>query len=111
MVPSYRVLVPGSGFWVSRFCAPIPGLRTGKNPRTRNENPVTRNPEPGTRSLYVCFVPRLSQLQPIERIFHQQLAGAFERVILSLRMTLPVLRHQNASAIRMAGEVHAEHVE
>src|SRR5690348_3621958 len=59
----------------------------------------------------VHLFARLAQLQPVERIFHQQLAGAFERVILALREALPVFRHQYAPAIGVAREVHAEHVE
>src|SRR5438128_6177320 len=53
----------------------------------------------------------LTQFQPVDRIFHQQLARAFERVVLPLRMALPVLGHQNAPPIGMSDEIHAEHVE
>src|SRR5262249_12800432 len=59
----------------------------------------------------VGFFPRLAQLQPVDRILHQQLARAFERMVLALRISLPVFRHQDPPAIGMAGEIHAEHVE
>src|SRR4051794_29296128 len=36
-------------------------------------------------SLDVRFFARLTQLQPVERILHQQLAWTFERVVLALR--------------------------
>src|ERR1041385_1641357 len=57
--------------------------------------------------LFFC----LTQLQPVDRILHQQFARPFERIILALRKSLPVLRHQNPPAIRMSGEIDAEHVE
>src|SRR6266487_6094346 len=60
--------------------------------------------------LNVCLIPCLAQLEPVERVFHQQLAGALERVVLSLRKALPVLRHQDPPAIRVSGEVHAEQI-
>src|SRR3954466_13483276 len=53
---------------------------------------------------------RLAGLQPVERVFHQQFARPFERIVLPLRKALPVVRHQNPPAIRMAGEIHAEHI-
>src|ERR1051325_2613188 len=53
---------------------------------------------------------RLTELQPVDRILHQQLAGSFERIVLALRESLPVLRHQNAAAVGMAREIDAEHV-
>src|SRR5207244_5507843 len=56
--------------------------------------------------LFAC----LFQLQPIDGILHQQLARTFERIVLALRESLPVLRHQDAAAIGMSGEVDAEHV-
>src|SRR5256885_2777005 len=49
--------------------------------------------------LNVCLFARLAQLQPVFRIFHQQLARPFERIILPLREALPVLGHENAPAI------------
>src|SRR5512142_3381960 len=45
--------------------------------------------------LNVGLVPRLAQLQPVFRIFHQQFARPFERIVLPLRVALPVLGHQN----------------
>src|SRR5471030_1262175 len=60
--------------------------------------------------LNVRLVARLAQLEPVERVFHQQFAGALERIVLPLREPLPVVGHQDAPAIRMAREVHAEHV-
>src|SRR6266545_1431073 len=65
-------------------------------------------PAESSALLNVGLVARLAEFQPIERIFHQQLAGALERVVLSLRKALPVLRHQNPPAIGVSGEVHAE---
>src|SRR5258708_23805764 len=70
---------------------------------------------PGTSSAFpvllnVRLVARLAELEPVERVFHQQFAGTFERIILPLREALPVVRHQNAPAIGVAGEVHPEHV-
>src|ERR1043166_4498549 len=72
---------------------------------------LPRYPMTRFRLLNVCFFPGLPQFQPVERVFHQQLARAFERIVLALRMPLPVLRHENAAAIGMAREVDAEHVE
>src|SRR6478672_11586537 len=60
--------------------------------------------------LNVCLLARLAQLQPVFRILHQQLAGPFERVVLALRKSLPVVGHQDAAAIGVVGEIHAEHV-
>src|SRR5258708_34464402 len=60
--------------------------------------------------LNVRLVARRAQFQPGDRVFHQQLAGALERIVLPLREALPVVRHQNAPAIGVAGEVHPEHV-
>src|SRR5262249_19304940 len=65
----------------------------------------------GCGLLNVGLFPRLTQLQPVDRAFHQQLAGTFERIVLPLRIALPVFRHQNAAAIGMSFEVDAEHVE
>src|SRR5437870_1113652 len=45
--------------------------------------------------LDVRFVAGLFKLQPVDRILHQQLAGAFERIVLPLREPLPVFRHQD----------------
>src|SRR5262252_8209029 len=56
------------------------------------------------------FFLGLTELQPVNRIFHQQLARPLQRIVLALRKPLPVFRHQNTAAIRVAGEVHAEHV-
>src|SRR3954465_11860514 len=55
--------------------------------------------------LNVGLIARLAQLQPVDRVFHQQFAGSFERIVLPLRMALPVVGHQDPPAIRMAGEV------
>src|SRR4051812_5073890 len=60
--------------------------------------------------LNVRFFPGLTKFQPVDRIFHQQLAGPLERIVLALRKTLPIVRHQDAAAIRMADEIDAEHV-
>src|SRR4029077_1714730 len=60
--------------------------------------------------LNVGLFARLAQLQPVQGVFHQQLTGSFERVILPLRESLPVVRHQDAAPIGMPGEVHPEHV-
>src|SRR6266581_2099851 len=61
-------------------------------------------------SFNIRLFPRLPQLQPVERILHQQLAWTFEWIVLALRETLPVVRHQNPPTVRMPGEVHPEHV-
>src|SRR5262245_50873076 len=53
---------------------------------------------------------RLAQLQPVQRIFHQQLAWSLERVVLALWEPLPVFGHQNSPPIGMARETHPEHV-
>src|SRR5207244_8969375 len=58
----------------------------------------------------ICLVPRLPQLEPVERVFHQQLARPFERIVLALRESLPVLGHQNPPPIGVARDVHPEHV-
>src|SRR5579864_5065179 len=60
--------------------------------------------------LNVRLFLRLAQLQPVDRILHQQLARPLERIVLALRKSLPVLGHQNPPAVRMTGEIHAEHV-
>src|SRR3954467_12531146 len=60
--------------------------------------------------LNVSLLARLAQLQPVDGILHQQLAGSFERIVLALRKPLPVFRHQNPAPIGVSGEVHAEHV-
>src|SRR5262245_26091817 len=57
------------------------------------------------------LVPCLPQPQPVERVFHQQLAGSLERIVFSLGKALPVLRHQDPPPIGMASKVDAEHVE
>src|SRR5262245_56219656 len=64
----------------------------------------------GCTLLNVGFLPRLPELQPVERVLHQQLARAFERIVLALRTSLPVLGHQDAPSIGMADEADAEHV-
>src|SRR5437868_9740808 len=61
-------------------------------------------------SFDIRLFSRLSELQPVEWILHQQLARPFERIVLPLRKALPVLGHQDAAAIGMSGEVHTEHV-
>src|SRR6185295_2370407 len=60
--------------------------------------------------LNVGLLARLAQLQPVFRVFHQQLTGPFERIVLALREPLPVVGHQDAAAIGVVGKVHAEHV-
>src|SRR6185503_6931189 len=60
--------------------------------------------------LNVRLFARLAQLQPVDRVFHEQLARPFERIVLPLRKALPVVRHQDAPPIGVAGEVHPEHV-
>src|SRR6266704_6644160 len=59
----------------------------------------------------IRLVPRLAQLQPVDRVLHQQLARPLERIVFPLRMALPVIGHQDAPAIGVVCEVHAEHVE
>src|SRR6476619_1386207 len=49
----------------------------------------------GIGLLNVGFFLGLPQFQPVDRIFHQQFARTFERIILALRKALPVVRHQN----------------
>src|SRR2546425_8492778 len=44
----------------------------------------------------ISLFPRLPQFQPIERVFHQELARSLERIIFALGKALPVFRHQNA---------------
>src|SRR3989442_11102501 len=61
--------------------------------------------------LNVSFIPGLAELEPVDGIFHQQLAWPFERIVLALRMALPVFGHENPEAIGMPGEVDAEQVE
>src|SRR5579864_7305328 len=63
----------------------------------------------GTLLTFRLFL-RLTEPQPVERVFHQQLAGPLERIVLALRETLPVLRHEDAPTIGVTGEVDAEHV-
>src|ERR1043166_715565 len=58
--------------------------------------------------LNVGLVARLPQLEPIDRVFHQQLAGAFGRIVLPLRESLPIVRHQNPPAIGMPREIRSE---
>src|SRR5438034_11778089 len=53
----------------------------------------------------------IPQLEPVERILHQQLARSFERIILALRVTLPFVGHQDPAEVRMAVEPDAEQVE
>src|SRR5476649_2740494 len=60
--------------------------------------------------LNVCLFARLAQLEPVDRVFHQQFAGTLERIVLPLREPLPVVGHQDAPAIRVAGEQNPEHV-
>src|SRR6185436_4765736 len=60
--------------------------------------------------LNVGLLARLAQLQPIFGVFHQQLAGPLERIVLSLGKALPVFGHQDAAAIGVRGEIHPEHV-
>src|SRR4029450_9821022 len=69
------------------------------------KNPERRTRAPGETSLFnVGFLPCLAQLEPVERVLHQQLARTLERVILPLRKSLPVLRHEDSPAIGMSGE-------
>src|SRR5213080_4385687 len=91
------------------------GIWDLQNPESQRIPKSQRIPNPSesripTRSLDLCFFPCLSELQPVERILHQQLAGTFERIVLALGESLPVLGHEDAPAIGMAGEVHPEHV-
>src|SRR6185312_11567102 len=60
--------------------------------------------------LNVGLFARLAQLEPVDRVFHQQFARALERIVLPLRKALPVVGHQNPPSIGVAGEVHPEHV-
>src|SRR5712691_3108643 len=61
--------------------------------RTRIPNPESRLPT--GLSFDVRLFPRLAQLEPVDRVFHQQLARPFERIVLALREALPVFRHQD----------------
>src|SRR5207253_4200516 len=45
--------------------------------------------------LNVGLVARLAQLQPVDRVLHQQLARPLERIVLPLRESLPVFRPQD----------------
>src|SRR5712692_4083887 len=66
--------------------------------------------EPKHRHLLdICLVSCLPQLQPVDRILHEQFARTLERIVLALRESLPVLRHQDAPPVGMSGEIHAEH--
>src|SRR3954468_4470398 len=65
----------------------------------------------GCTLLNVCFFPLLAQFQPVQRVLHKHLAGSLERVVLALRIALPVFGHQDPSAIGVAGEINTEHVE
>src|SRR6188474_54602 len=85
--------------YVLRFCVPPNGERS------------TENGERRACLLDVRFVPRLPELQPVEWILHQQFPRTFERIVLALRMSLPVFRHQDPPPVGMSREVHAEHVE
>src|SRR5512141_1152700 len=50
------------------------------------------------------------QLQPFGRVFHQQLARSLERIVLPLRMPLPLVGHQDPPQVGMPREAHPEHV-
>src|SRR4029453_1354117 len=60
--------------------------------------------------LNVGLLARLAQLQPIFGVFHQQLAGALERIVLPLGKPPPVGGHQDAGGIGVRREVPPEHV-
>src|SRR4029079_7499252 len=60
--------------------------------------------------LNVSLLARLAQLQPIQRVFQQQLAGTLERIVFPLGNPLPVFGHEDAAAIGVAGEIHPKHV-
>src|SRR6185436_1185592 len=64
----------------------------------------------GTGLLNVGLLPRLAQLQPVQGILEQHLARSFERIVFSLRMSLPFLRHQDPAQVRVPCEADAEHV-
>src|SRR4051812_39512519 len=49
--------------------------------------------------------------EPVGRTLDQQLARTLERIVLALRMPLPVIRHQDAAQVGMAVEHDPEHVE
>src|SRR3954454_3239507 len=49
--------------------------------------------------------------QPVHRVLHQHLAGPFERVVLPLRVALPLVGHEDAAQVRMAGKRDPEQVE
>src|SRR6267143_1562468 len=109
----------GFGLWDSPHANPAFRTRI-PNPESRIPTAVsfefrTRIPNPESRiptsfSFDVRLFPRLAQLEPVDRVFHQQLARPFERIVLALREALPVFRHQDAPAIGVPGEVHPEHV-
>src|SRR5712691_3438062 len=125
-VPAYRrdsgfgIRDSGFGLWDSPHTNPAFRTRI-PNPESRvptgfsfEFRPRIPNPEsriPTGFSFDVRLFPRLAQLEPVDRVFHQQLARPFERIVLALREALPVFRHQDAPAIGVPGEVDAEHVE
>src|SRR5206468_9634938 len=51
----------------------------------RSSGPKPKAMSPMPALLHLRFFPRLTQLQPVQRILHQQLAGTFERIVLALR--------------------------
>src|SRR3954453_10950619 len=65
----------------------------------------------GVGLLNVGLFARLAQLEPVERVLEQHFSRAFERIVLALRMSLPLLRHEDATQVGVAGEPDPEHVE
>src|SRR6476659_7629978 len=61
-------------------------------------------PRCGAGLLNVGLLARLPQLQPVQGILEQHLARPFERVVLSLRIPLPLVGHQNPPQVGMPGE-------
>src|SRR5262249_62145682 len=58
----------------------------------------------------VTQLPRRAQLELILGIPLKHVPRTFERYVLPLRKSLPVVRHENPPPIGMPGKVHAEHV-
>src|SRR3954471_13825582 len=90
--------------WVLGCCGPM--LRTSSV--VSNISRVSRCERAPARSLDVLGA---AHAQPVHRIFHQHLAGPFERVVLPLRMALPLLGHEDAAQVRMPGKRDPEQVE
>src|SRR6476659_10471710 len=65
----------------------------------------------GVGLLNVSLLPSLAQLQPVERVLEQHLPRSFERVVLALRVPLPLVGHQDAAQVGVPGEPAPGHVD